>query len=194
MPALRRHRRFCGRRHWRRRGIAKPSLLHRRAPSAAVARRHAGMGCVAWIASRTPIPIDRRSGCTHPAAEKVCAVFAQTDLCGAGSACRSSARRDRFDGHPSPIRERRARSDDRWRRAAHAPDALCKCLFFSALRNARGWRRCRRVVTSARRGPSSRPAPMTGRLPRPEKSCAGLLTSQKSVIRFRPAEDSCGIE
>jgi hypothetical protein len=29
---------------------------------------------------------------------------------------------------------------------------------------------------------------------RAEKNCAGLLTCTKSVIRFRPADESCGRE
>ena len=33
-----------------------------------------------------------------------------------------------------------------------------------------------------------------GREAHPKKICSGLLTCRKTVIRFRPADDSCGIE
>lgn len=126
--------------------------------------------------------------------EKVRALFAQIDLCGAKSACRSSAGDERRNGRRRPSRGSRSRSDASSTRARCTNAGCKKCLYLCALRKHRMKERCVRGESPLRRHRRSMRPAADRREPRREKFCVGLLTCRKTVIRFRPADDSCGIE
>ena len=124
--------------------------------------------------------------------EKVCAVSAQIDLCGAGTGCRSSAVREcRNSGCPTTSTSS-SHADAKRCRARCANASRKKCLYLSALRKHIARARCIRGRSAARRRCRGRRSPPDEPELHPEKICAGLLTCRKTVIRFRPADDSCG--
>jgi hypothetical protein len=127
-------------------------------------------------------------------AGKVRAVFAQMDLCGAKSACRSSAREERQNGRSRALVGGRNVRIASSRRSLVAIARIAKCLFFSALRIDGARHRCIRRERARFDRLQSMPPASDSRDARPKKKSAGLLTGQKTVIRFRPADETCGIE
>lgn len=126
--------------------------------------------------------------------EKVCAVFAQIDLCAAESACRSSANDGRPDGCWTAMRARASACMALLLQSQRTIACNAKCLFLCALRKHERCRRCNGIDRGARAGRRSAPPASDAPEARVKKNCPGLLTCRKTVIRFRPADDSCGIE
>lgn len=215
MPAgqPRRHRRFCdskrgrqdiGRlrrsvllrgamRRWRLRACRLPSARTTRCGSPVFdgAARHAGLIRGMRIA-RSGMP--KRPRCGSSAPEKF-AQFLRKWTCAAPN--RPAGRRRVMNagrGVPSASGVQRIRSHATSRQARPMRACIAKCLFFSDLRIDGARHRCAGCNRVALHRGGRMPVAADRREARPEKKCAGLLTGQKTVIRFRPAEVSCGIK
>lgn len=126
--------------------------------------------------------------------KKLCALLRKSAWCGAKTTRRTPARRHRVTSAvgcqarmPGCIRDQASTHVRRaWRCA--------KCLVLCDLRK----RRFPSHGTRKRSGGRSRRLARAGSLRWPafgrKKICAGLLTGRKTVIRFRPADESCGTE